>query len=58
MPRRKSPYPEKPWSPDPVKWQRHLEKGLFEKLEQLKTPDEPVEGWLLYRLDDLSDVKQ
>lgn len=58
MPPRKSPYPEKPWKPDPVKWRRYLERELFEKLEQLKTPDRPVAGWMLLRLDTLENAKQ
>lgn len=56
MPRRKSPYPEKSWKPDPVKWERHLKPTG--KIEAGKTPREPKGGWMLFRLDTLEDAKQ
>jgi hypothetical protein len=58
MPRRKSPFPEKPWSPDPVKWNRFLDHKLFEMVREPTTPVEPKGGWLLFRLDTLEDVPQ
>lgn len=48
MPRRKSPFPEKPWKPDPEKWKKYL------RLPELQ----PVKGWQLWRLDNLEDVPQ
>lgn len=51
MPKKKSPFPEKPWKPDPAKWNAHL-------LHPVEIPPEPERGWMLYRLDDLEDVKQ
>lgn len=61
MPKRKSPFPEKPWKPDPAKWNPHL----LHPVEIPPEPEpvkprwaEPDRGWMLYRLDDLEDAKQ
>ena len=61
MPKRKSPYPEKPWHPDPAKWQRHLEDRREDKTKDLakcEAPTQPVKGWQLWNWNTLEDVKQ
>lgn len=55
MPKKKSPFPEKPWKPDATKWQKHLER---QKEIKPNTPAKPDKGWLLYRLDTLEDIPQ
>jgi len=61
MPRRKSPFPEKPWRPDPAKWEKLFERQSEDKDRDLlkrETPIEPVKGWQLWDWNTLEDVKQ
>lgn len=58
MPRRKSPFPERPWKPDPAKWKKHLVKPEEGGVAKHDTPRQPDKGWMLYRLDTLEDAKQ
>lgn len=57
MPKRKSPFPEKPWKPDPAKWVKHLRRPAGDTPKQV-TPDQPVGGWMLFDWKTLEDAKQ
>lgn len=62
MPRRKPHYPEKPWQPDPAKWNAHLVHPVPVVTQgdtpKKGTPVEPDKGWQLWRWDTLEDVLQ
>jgi len=57
MPRRKSPFHEKPWQPDPAKWKKLLE-DIDRDVAKRDTPTEPTNGWRLWDWNTLEDVKQ
>jgi hypothetical protein len=61
VPKKKSPFPEKPWHPDPARWNAHLVHPV--EIPPVPEPpkkewEEPKRGWMLYRWDTLEDVKQ
>lgn len=57
MPKRKDPYPDRPWKPDPTKWEKLLEPKK-EDVAKRDTPTEPKGGWMLFNWQTLEDVKQ
>jgi len=57
MPKRKSRYPEKPWAPDPARWQK-LVGQVKQDGSKMSPPTEPKGGWQLWRLDTLEDAPQ
>lgn len=58
MPRRKSPYPDKPYVPSEEARRRFAALMDREKAKEMKLIDkwEPKGGWQLWRWDTLEDV--